>query len=230
MRVAIALGSNVGDRLDYLRRAARKMEQQGKTPIHKSLVYESRPLDCPPGSQNFLNAIVVAEVDEETSPVEFLRELKKIEAKLGPPGFIGPVGADVPVLKDAAIQGEGFFAGANKPDAHLIGITPGRDFSFQELDIRSVEAGDTAPGGGTIEIEPAIEIGNIFKLGTRYSEALGATYLDEHGEERPIVMGSYLAWGMGKFRAARSPLRCRHRGGSASAAPTTNAISAGSPA
>ncbi len=57
--------------------------------------------------------------------------------------------------------------------------------------MRTVEAGDTAPGGGTIEIEPAIEVGNIFKLGTRYSEPLGATYLDENGVEQPIVMGSY---------------------------------------
>ena len=54
-----------------------------------------------------------------------------------------------------------------------------------------MEAGDTAPGGGAIEIVPAIEVGNIFKLGTRYSEPLGATYLDESGTERPIVMGSY---------------------------------------
>ena len=59
------------------------------------------------------------------------------------------------------------------------------------MDVRNVEAGDTAPGGGTIEIEPAIEVGNIFKLGTRYSEPLGATFLDESGTERPIVMGSY---------------------------------------
>jgi prolyl-tRNA synthetase len=122
---------------------------------------------------------------------------EEIEAKLGPPGFIGPVGAEVPVVKDAAIQGEGFFAGANKPDAHLIGISPGRDFNFEELDIRTVEAGDTAPGGGRIEIEPAIEVGNIFKLGARYSEPLGATYLDEEGKEHPIVMGSY---GIGSAR------------------------------
>jgi prolyl-tRNA synthetase len=122
---------------------------------------------------------------------------EEIEAKLGPPGFIGPVGAEVPVIKDAAIQGEGFFAGANKPDAHLIGITPGRDFDFEEVDIRSVEAGDSAPGGGTIEIEPAIEVGNIFKLGTRYSEPLGATFLDKEGTEHPIVMGCY---GIGSAR------------------------------
>jgi prolyl-tRNA synthetase len=116
---------------------------------------------------------------------------EEIEAELGPPGFIGPVGASVPVLKDAAIQGDGYFGGANAPDTHLIGIVPGRDFSFDEVDIRAVEAGDRSPGGHAIRIEPAIEVGNIFKLGTRYSEPLGATYLDEGGAERPIVMGSY---------------------------------------
>ncbi|HEU4944664.1 MAG TPA: proline--tRNA ligase [Solirubrobacterales bacterium] len=118
-------------------------------------------------------------------------QAEEIEAKLGPVGFVGPVGVDLPVLMDAAIQGESFVTGANRPDAHLRGVRPGRDFEFEEVDVRTVEAGDTAPGGGTIEIEPAIEIGNIFKLGTRYSEALGATYLDEGGSERPIVMGSY---------------------------------------
>ena len=121
----------------------------------------------------------------------------EIAEKLGPAGFIGPVGARVPVIKDAAIAGEGYFAGANKPDTHLIGVAPGRDFDFEELDIRTVEAGDLAPGGEPIEIEPAIEIGNIFKLGTRYSEPLGATYLDESGAERPSVMGSY---GIGSAR------------------------------
>ena len=116
---------------------------------------------------------------------------EEIEAELGPVGFVGPVGASVPVYKDAAIQGDSFVTGANRSDAHLRGVRPGRDFEFEELDVRAVEAGDTAPGGGTIEIEPAIEVGNIFKLGTRYSEPLGATYLDESGVERAIVMGSY---------------------------------------
>jgi prolyl-tRNA synthetase len=115
----------------------------------------------------------------------------EIEAELGPPGYIGPVGADVPVIKDAAIVGEGYFAGANSADAHLIGVKPGRDFNFEELDVRTVEPGDLSPSGGPIEIEAAIEVGNIFKLGTRYSEPLGATYLDPEGNERPLVMGSY---------------------------------------
>jgi prolyl-tRNA synthetase len=116
---------------------------------------------------------------------------EEIAAQLGPVGFVGPVSAGVPVIKDAAIEGDSFVAGANKADTHLRGVKPGRDFDYEELDVRRVEAGDIAPGGGTIEIEPAIEAANIFKLGTRYSEALGAGYLDEDGREQPIVMGSY---------------------------------------
>lgn len=116
---------------------------------------------------------------------------EEIEAELGPVGFVGPVGASLPVVKDAAIQGDSYVTGANRADAHLRGVRPGRDFEFEEQDVRAVEAGDTAPGGGTIEIKAAIEVGNIFKLGTRYSEPLGATYLDEEGTERPISMGSY---------------------------------------
>jgi prolyl-tRNA synthetase len=115
----------------------------------------------------------------------------EIAAELGPVGYIGPVGAKVPVVKDAAIAGDSYVCGANEADTHLRGVQPGRDFEFEELDVRMVEAGDTAPGGGTIEIEPAIEVGNIFKLGTRYSEPLDATYSDEDGVERPIVMGCY---------------------------------------
>jgi prolyl-tRNA synthetase len=78
-------------------------------------------------------------------------------------------------------------------------VEPGRDFSFESADIRAVEAGDRCPSGGTIRIEPAIEVGNIFKLGTRYSEPLSATFLDEEGKEHHIVMGSY---GIGPARIA----------------------------
>ena len=116
---------------------------------------------------------------------------EEITEAIGPVGFVGPVGAEVPVLMDEAIAGAGLVAGANRPDAHLIGVEPGRDFDFERCDVRTVEAGDTTPAGGRIEIEAAIEVGNIFKLGTRYSEPLGATFLDESGIERPIVMGSY---------------------------------------
>jgi prolyl-tRNA synthetase len=128
---------------------------------------------------------------------------EEMAAKLGPPGFVGPVGADLPVIKDAAIQGEGYLCGANRADTHLIGVAPGRDFPFDEADIRSVEAGDLAPGGHPIEIEKAIEVGGIFKLGSRYSEPLGATYLDEEGREHPIVMGSY---GIGPARVVAAAI------------------------
>jgi len=109
-----------------------------------------------------------------------------------PPGFIGPVGAAVPVLADEALRGlRGLVAGANEPDRHLRGVEPDRDFAPRWVDVRNVEAGDTCPAGATIRLEPAIEVGNIFKLGTRYSEPLGGTYLDESGTEQLIWMGSY---------------------------------------
>ena len=108
------------------------------------------------------------------------------------PGFIGPIGSRVPVLADLALQGmRGLVTGGNEPDVHFTGVEPGRDFEAEWVDVRSVEAGDTCPHGAKIRLEPAIEIGNIFKLGTRYSEPLGARYLDEQGGEQLIWMGSY---------------------------------------
>ena len=116
---------------------------------------------------------------------------EEIEAQLGPVGFSGPVGAGVPVIMDEGIEGDSFVAGGNEQDVHLRGVKPGRDFEYESADVRSVEAGDTTEDGKEIEVVPAIEIGNIFKLGTRYSEPLGAKYLDESGKEQLIVMGSY---------------------------------------
>jgi len=116
------------------------------------------------------------------------------------PGFIGPLGGRVPVVADEALKGlEGLVTGANEADKHVTGVQPGRDFDPEWADVRSVEAGDTDSSGAEIRIEPAIEIGNIFKLGTRYSEPLGATYLDENGKEQLIWMGSY---GIGPARIA----------------------------
>jgi len=124
----------------------------------------------------------------------------EIEERIGPPGFIGPVGIDLPVLLDEGV-GEGqYVGGANRPDMHLRGVQPGRDFAFERVDVRSVEAGDLV-GGMPLTIEPAIEVGNIFQLGTRYSEALGASFLDEQGSEQPIWMGSY-GIGMARIVAA----------------------------
>ncbi len=124
----------------------------------------------------------------------------EVAASLGPPGFIGPAGLDgkVEIVLDEGVADGCYVTGANRPDAHLRGVRPGRDFEFRRADVRMVQVGDTV-GGQPITIEPAIEIANIFKLGTRYSAPLGARYLDESGQEREIWMGSY---GIGPARIA----------------------------
>jgi len=127
---------------------------------------------------------------------------EEVERRLGPPGYIGPVGTEVPILLDAGVAPGGYVTGANQADLHLRGVEPGRDFKFEPADVRAVMAGDTV-GGAVIRIEPAIEVGNIFKLGTRYSEPLGARYLDESGSEQLIWMGSY---GFGPARATAAAI------------------------
>jgi prolyl-tRNA synthetase len=122
----------------------------------------------------------------------------EISQRLGPPGSVGPVGAEVEVLLDQAVAPGGYVTGANQPDRHLRGVEPGRDFSYRSVDVREVVLGDTI-NGAPIRIEPAIEVGNIFKLGTRYSEPLGASYLDESGQEQLVWMGCY---GFGPARTA----------------------------
>jgi prolyl-tRNA synthetase len=126
---------------------------------------------------------------------------EEFEDRIGPAGFIGPAGVDdVRILLDTAVvaDGGGYVVGANRPGAHLQGVVPGRDFDFEPADVRTVVAGDTVDGV-PVTIEPAIEVGNIFKLGLRYSSALGASYLDEGGSSQPIWMGSY---GIGPARVA----------------------------
>ena len=124
------------------------------------------------------------------------------------PGFIGPVGASVRVVSDEALRGlHGLVTGANRDGVHLEGVEPERDFETEWADVRSVEAGDTCPNGGILRIEPAIEVGNIFKLGTRYSEPLEARYLDESGSEQVIWMGSY---GIGPARIMAAAIEQFH--------------------
>ncbi len=96
----------------------------------------------------------------------------EIEEHLGPPGSIGPVGVGARILLDEAVAADsgGYVVGANRPDMHLSDVVPGRDFNFERGDFRNVMPGDTI-GGNAVRIEPAIEVGNIFKLGTRYSVA-----------------------------------------------------------
>jgi prolyl-tRNA synthetase len=117
-------------------------------------------------------------------------------------GSLGPVGASVEVLADEALREGQFVTGANSNGRHLRGVEAGRDFQPRFADIREPKEGDRCPRcGGRLRFQTAIEVGHIFKLETRFSEPLGAYYLDEEGRERPIIMGSY-GIGLGRIMAA----------------------------
>jgi prolyl-tRNA synthetase len=128
---------------------------------------------------------------------------EEISAAFGAdPGSIGPIGFDGEVIADETL-GEGqYVAGANRTGFHLRGVEAGRDYQPRFADLRAAKEDDTCPGcGGRLHFQTAIEIGHIFKLDTEYSAPLGATFLDEDGTEKPLVMGSY-GIGPGRVMAA----------------------------
>jgi prolyl-tRNA synthetase len=118
-----------------------------------------------------------------------------VEKAAGAPlGFLGPVGIKIPLVIDRAITAMAtVVVGGNEVDVHFTGVVPGRDFPLGRVeDIRNAEAGDRCPRcGATLEINSGLEIGHVFKLGTKYSKSMGATYLDEKGSEVHIIMGCY---------------------------------------
>jgi prolyl-tRNA synthetase len=123
-------------------------------------------------------------------------------------GSIGPVGVDVEVIADEALRQGQYVAGANEDGKHLRGVQAGRDYDPTFADIRQAKDGDSCPEcGGTLRIETAIEVGHIFKLGTFHSKPFGATFLDEDGREKPLVMGSY---GIGLARTMAAVVEQSH--------------------
>ena len=126
----------------------------------------------------------------------------------GEAGFVGPVGLRARLIADETLRTGCYVAGANKPDTHLRGVVPGTHFQAEFADLREADAGDACVKcGASLRIERVIEIGNIFRLGTKYSAPLKALYLDEDGQERPIVMGSY---GIGPARIAAAAIEQGH--------------------
>src|SRR6266516_3050005 len=124
------------------------------------------------------------------------------------PGSLGPVGFAGEVIADEALREGQFVAGANRTGWHLRGVEHGRDYEARFADIRETQEGDACPVcGGRLTFQTAIEVGHIFKLGTRYSEPFGATYLDEDGKERLIVMGCY---GIGPGRVVAAAVEQNH--------------------
>jgi len=120
---------------------------------------------------------------------EELKEISGADA-----GSIGPIGFNFRIIADNRLKdGNNLYSGANKNDYHIGGIDLKRDLpELEYFDLRTVEKGEKCTRcGEELDVFKAIELGHIFKLGTRYSSALGATFLNENGKENPIVMGSY---------------------------------------
>jgi prolyl-tRNA synthetase len=126
------------------------------------------------------------------------------EVTRSPKGFAGPIGLTIPVIADLDIQGMvNFVTGGNEKDTHLVDVNTDRDFQVTQFaDIRSFTLGDRCPlCGEDVRTDKGIEVGHTFKLGTKYSKAMSATYLDDQGKEREFVMGCY-GIGVGRTVAA----------------------------
>ncbi|MDW7758961.1 MAG: His/Gly/Thr/Pro-type tRNA ligase C-terminal domain-containing protein, partial [Desulfuromonadales bacterium] len=127
-----------------------------------------------------------------------------------PSGFAGPVGLKIRLVADLEVQGMAdFITGANEKDAHFTGVNLNRDFTVDTFaDLRQAIGGDPCPRcEGKLEIWRGIEVGHVFKLGTKYSEAMGATVLDDQGKDRVLVMGCY---GIGIGRTVASAIEQNH--------------------
>jgi prolyl-tRNA synthetase len=157
-----------------------------------------------------LNAIKAAKLPTVASPLR-MASAERVRAAAGcDPGFIGPRGLALKVYADrAAAQAADFVCGANRVDAHLTGVNWDRDLPEPEVvDLRNVVRGDASPSGrGVLDIARGIEVGHIFQLGRKYSEAMGATVLDEQGKPVVMEMGCY---GIGVTRVVAAAIEQNH--------------------
>ncbi|OEY67229.1 proline--tRNA ligase [Marinobacter sp. X15-166B] len=157
-----------------------------------------------------LNEIKAANLPGVADPLTMATD-EEIEQATGcNPGSIGPVGLNIPVIVDrSAAHLADFVCGANKEGMHLTGVNWERDAPLSRVeDLRNVIEGDPSPDGkGTLEIRRGIEVGHIFKLGNKYSKALNATVLDEHGKATIVEMGCY---GVGVSRIVAAAIEQNH--------------------
>ena len=143
-------------------------------------------------------------------PIEFAEDAEIVEHIKCPPGSLGPLGMDIPIIADYAVaRMVDFVAGANEQGYHYTGMNWGRDLPEpQTYDLRNIEEGDPSPSGrGHIRIRRGIEVGHIFKLGTKYSEAMDATVLDENDQPTTMTMGCY---GIGVSRIVAAAIEQNH--------------------
>lgn len=153
------------------------------------------------------NLLKVNENDIELADEEIVKSVTGANV-----GFAGPIGlkGDVILIADAEVpMMKNIIVGANETDYHLKNVNYGRDFKADVVaDIRKVVEGDKCPKcGSQLKLERGIEVGHIFKLGTKYSDALGANYIDENGNEKPMIMGCY---GIGINRIAAAVIEQNH--------------------
>jgi len=157
-----------------------------------------------------LNTIKAEKLDGVATPLRMAGE-ERVRAACGAGfGSLGPVGLPFPVIVDrSAAHLADFTCGANRDDAHLTGVNWGRDCALQRVeDLRDVVAGDPSPDGkGRLQIRRGIEVGHIFQLGTKYSEAMNARVLDENGKMLTVIMGCY---GIGVSRIVAAAIEQNH--------------------
>ena len=138
-------------------------------------------------------------------------DAKAIEKATGAPmGFLGPVAIKIPMVVDGAVAAmKDVVVGGNAVDVHLKGVVPGRDFPLERVvDLRNAGEGDPCPKcGKAMAVRQGIEVGHVFKLGTKYSKAMGATFLDDKGNEVPVIMGCY---GIGVNRIVAAAVEAVH--------------------
>jgi prolyl-tRNA synthetase len=160
-----------------------------------------------------LNAVKAEKLPEVANPLRFASEAEIRDAVGAGPGSLGPVGLPLPMIVDRSVaQLADFSAGANIDGRHQFGINWGRDLPEPDrvADIRNVVDGDPSPDGkGGISIVRGIEVGHIFQLGTKYSEAMGAAVLDESGRNVTVTMGCY---GIGVSRIVAAAIEQNHDG------------------
>ena len=157
-----------------------------------------------------LNALKAEKIPGIASPLEMADEARVLAVTGAGFGSLGPVGLDVRIVVDASAAAlSSFVCGANKDGFHLKGVNWARDVPrLETADIREVIAGDASPcGQGSLEIRRGIEVGHIFQLGTKYSEAMKAVVLNEEGKSVPMAMGCY---GIGVTRIVAAAIEQNH--------------------